>query len=78
VVIKARFIGGRLNFFDLFTYSPEKGHKKIDLFLITYKHFELLSCFVTKNFSATFIIDHPRCHLKLWPIFVLRAVLNVL
>jgi hypothetical protein len=23
-------------------------------------------------------IVHPRCHLKLWPIFVLRAVLNVL
>jgi hypothetical protein len=40
VVIRARFIGERLQFFFLFTYSPEKPQEIVGLFLITYKHFE--------------------------------------
>jgi hypothetical protein len=38
--IRARFIGERLQIFSLFTYSLEKPQKIVDIFLITYKHFD--------------------------------------
>jgi hypothetical protein len=40
VVIRARFIGERLQFFSYLPTVQKKQQKIVDLFLITYKHFE--------------------------------------
>jgi hypothetical protein len=40
VVIRARFIGERLQFFSYLPIVQKKPTNIVDLFLVTYKHFE--------------------------------------
>jgi hypothetical protein len=50
----SELIGERLQIFSLFTYSLEKPQKIVDIFLITYKHFDPFA--ITKLVFVEFVV----------------------